>query len=165
MKAIRTWATFGALLACSLPLQADVLKGKVVGIYDGDTVTVLDAGNQQHKIRLAGIDAPEKRQAFGNRSKEHLSDLVFGQMVDVDGDKIDRYQRTIGKILLNGRDVNLEQVRAGFAWHYTQYAKDQAPADRAAYAQAEAAARAGHRGLWSDAQPIPPWDFRHGTAK
>ena len=103
------------LLACSLPLQADVLKGKVVGIYDGDTVTVLDAGNQQHKIRLAGIDAPEKRQALGNRSKEHLSDLVFGQMVDVDGDKIDRYQRTIGKILLNGRDVNLEQVRAGFA--------------------------------------------------
>ncbi len=157
--------SFTLLLVFSLAAQAEILKGKVVGVHDGDTITVLDAGNRQHKIRLAGIDAPELHQAYGNRSKEHLSKQVFGQMVDVDGGKVDRYQRTIGKVLVNGRDANLEQVRAGFAWHYTKYAKEQSPTDQMVYAQAEATARTLHFGLWEEAQPMPPWDYRHGGAQ
>lgn len=152
------------LLVFSLPLQAEIIRGKVVDVHDGDTITVLDAGNRQTKIRLAGIDAPELDQPYGNRSKKHLSNLVFGQIVDVDGGKLERYHRMIGKILVHGRDANLEQVRAGYAWHYTKYAKEQSSTDQVAYAQAESTARTLHYGLWAEAQPMPPWDYRHGGA-
>ena len=97
------------------------LHGKVVGVADGDTVTVLDAEKHQHKIRLAGIDAPEKAQAFGQASKKSLSDMIFGREVDVKWDKRDRYGRIIGKISANQTDVCLEQVRRGMAWHNKQY--------------------------------------------
>ncbi|MCI0719652.1 MAG: thermonuclease family protein, partial [Acidobacteria bacterium] len=107
-----------------------------------------------------GIDAPEKSQAYGNVSKQHLSELVFGQNVTVAYDKTDRYGRTVGTVLGNGRDVNLEQVRAGLAWHYKQYQGEQAPNDRTAYAQAEVNARKNRLGLWRDVNPIPPWEFR-----
>ena len=140
--------------------QAETLTGQVVKIADGDTLTVLDASKQQHKIRLAGIDAPEKSQAFGTVSKQNLAALVFGRMVTVEWSKRDRYHRILGKVLLNGEDINLEQIRAGLAWHYSRYAKDQLPADRELYALAEAAARSVGAGLWHDAAPVPPWDFR-----
>lgn len=139
------------------------MSGKVVGVLDGDTIDILDTRNVQTRIRLAGIDAPEKSQAFGNRSKEHLSRLVFAKSVDVEASKTDRHGRTIGKVLVGGRDANLSQVRAGMAWHYKQYEKEQSATDRVAYAQAEQAAHAAHVGLWHDTAPIPPWDFRHGT--
>lgn len=144
---------------------ADTLSGRVVGISDGDTITVLDKANKQHKVRLAGIDAPENGQAFGSLAKESLSRLVFDKPVTVESHKVDRYGRLVGKVLAAGRDVNLDQVRAGFAWWYREYAKEQTPEDQKAYADAEEEARAFRRGLWRDARPIPPWEFRVPRSK
>jgi len=151
--------TVAALLATA-PVLADTLQGRVVGVADGDTVTVLDSSNTQWKIRLIGIDAPEKRQAFGSRSKESLSSLVFNKSVSVEYSKRDKYGRTVGKILVDGVDANLEQVKAGMAWHYKKYQGEQSPDDRATYAHAEDNARGGKLGLWIDAEPMPPWDWR-----
>ncbi len=153
------------LLALACTANAETITGLVVGVSDGDTITVLDADKVQHKIRLAGIDAPEKKQAFGNRSKESLSDLVFDKTVNVETDKRDRYRREIGKVLVNGRDVNLVQVERGMAWFYRQYQREQSPNDRRLYEAAEDAARADKRGLWRDADPMPPWEFRHNKIK
>ena len=149
----------GALLAPLLALGASI-EGQIVGVSDGDTVTLLDAQKKQWKIRLLGIDAPEKKQAFGQRSKQHLSDLVFNKQVVVEYYKRDRYGRTLGKLLVDGADVNLEQVKAGMAWHYKRYEKEQPPDERVSYAEAEERARAGRKGLWVDAEPVPPWDWR-----
>jgi endonuclease YncB( thermonuclease family) len=142
------------------PASAETLVGKVVGVSDGDTVSVLDATKTKHKIRLAGIDAPEKSQPFGNRSKENLSDLVFGKTVTVEHSKVDRYGRLVGKILVNGIDANMAQIRAGMAWHYKEYEREQSATDRTTYAAAETAARQQRAGLWRDANQTPPWDFR-----
>ena len=142
--------------------HAATITGKVVSVSDGDTITVLDANKTQHKIRLEGIDAPEKAQAFGQRSKQHLSDQVFGKQVDVVSNKTDKYGRSVGKVLVGGKDANLEQVRAGLAWHYKQYQSEQSASDRSAYASAATAAQAQRAGLWSDPKPMPPWDWRHG---
>ena len=131
-------------------VQADTLLGKVINVADGDTITVLDDTNTQHKIRLAGIDAPEKKQAFGNRSKESLSDMVFDKRVNVETEKRDRYGRQIGKVLVNGQDVNLVQVERGMAWFYRQYQREQSPNDRKLYEAAEDAAKAGKLGLWGE---------------
>ncbi len=119
------------------------------------------ADKVQHKIRLSGIDAPEKKQPFGNRSKESLSALAFDKTVNVETSKRDRYGRQIGKVLVNGRDVNLMQVERGMAWFYRQYQREQSPNDRRLYEAAEDAAKADKRGLWRDADPVPPWEFRH----
>ncbi len=146
-------------LACSV--HAETLTGRVVGIADGDTITVLDANRQQHKIRLAGIDAPEKAQPFGDRSKQSLSTLVFDKQVVVESNKQDRYGRTVGKVLINGSDSNLAQVKAGMAWWYRDYAKEQSAVDRRLYEQAEQQAQVQRVGLWADKNPTPPWDFRH----
>ena len=132
----------------------------MVGVADGDTVTVLDASRQQHKIRLMGIDAPEKKMPYGNRSKQSLSDLVFDRHVQVEYSKKDKYGRTVGKIIVDGMDANLAQIKAGMAWHYKQYQREQTVADRDLYAQAEVDARASKAGLWKDADPVPPWDWR-----
>jgi endonuclease YncB( thermonuclease family) len=138
------------------------LEGRVVGVADGDTITVLGAGNRQTRVRLQGIDAPESRQAFGQVSKLSLGDLVFDKKVVVEYQKTDRYGRTLGKVIAEGRDVNLLQVKAGLAWHYKYYQDEQSPADRRLYADAEAEARSARRGLWADSNPTPPWDFRRG---
>jgi endonuclease YncB( thermonuclease family) len=135
---------------------------RVVGVSDGDTITVLDRSNNQHKIRLAGIDAPESRQAFGERAKQQLSDLVFGKTVTVLFDKQDRYGRTVGKVLFDGVDVNLAMLRAGMAWFYRAYASEQPVADQADYAAGETEAREAVRGLWGDAKPTAPWAWRRG---
>lgn len=142
-------------------LQADMLHGRVVSVADGDTLTILDAANQQFKIRLAGIDAPEKKQPFGQVSKQHLTSMVFGKSVAVEWLKKDRYQRNLGKILLGGIDVNREQIKSGMAWHYKKYERDQPLADRQLYADSEANAQQRRMGLWSDVSPVPPWEFRH----
>jgi endonuclease YncB( thermonuclease family) len=153
---------FIAWLGMSGEVFADTIQGRVVSIADGDTVTVLDASNTQWKIRLMGIDAPEKNMPFGQKSKQNLSDLVFNKQVLVEYSKHDRYGRTVGKILINGVDANLEQVKAGMSWHYKQYQKEQSPEDRVSYAEAEEQARAGRKGLWIDGEPTPPWDWRKG---
>lgn len=142
---------------------AQSIEGRVVRVADGDTITVLDAGNRQHRIRLKGIDAPESKQAFGNVSRQTLADMVAGRQVRVRADATDRYGRVLGVIFVDGRDANLEMVRAGMAWHYTQYQRDQSAQERSAYAAAEAEARATRRGLWRDANPVPPWDFRRNA--
>ncbi|MDB4409331.1 thermonuclease family protein [Gammaproteobacteria bacterium] len=154
-----------ALLITHCLVQADTLTGRVVRVTDGDTIVVLDSSNVQHKIRLTGIDAPERKQAFGTKSKEHLSDSVAGKFVVVDYDKRDRYERILGKVLLSNEDMNLEQIKAGLAWHYKKYQKDQEPADRELYSEAEIEAREAKRGLWYDPDPVPPWEHRKSKRK
>lgn len=153
-------ATIFLILAGVSLAQADTLVGEVVGLADGDTVTVLDAHKTQHKIRLAGIDSPEKGMPWGQKSKEALSDRVYRRTVTVEWHKQDRYGRLVGKIMVDGQDANLAQVAAGMAWHYKEYAQEQAPDDQASYAQAELDARSARRGLWAEAEPIPPWAWR-----
>ena len=139
---------------------AATLAGRVVGVSDGDTVTVLTAENRQFKIRLSGIDAPEKKQPFGTHAKETLARQLFGQAVVVEWSKTDRYGRIVGKIEVDGVDANLEQVREGSAWVYTQYLRELPVEDRKLYLEAERLAKAERRGLWRDEQPEPPWQWR-----
>jgi endonuclease YncB( thermonuclease family) len=145
--------------AVALSAWADI-EGVVVGVSDGDTITVLDDARVQHRVRLAGIDAPEKGQAFSARSKDSLSDCAFRHRAQVAGEKIDRYGRLVGKVVVGGVDCNLRQVEAGLAWHYKQYQREQSPQDRLTYAQAEERAREARTGLWQDIAPQPPWDNR-----
>ncbi len=126
---------------------------QLVGVTDGDTITVKMDGKQV-KVRLNGIDAPEKKQAFGSAAKEKLAALTVGRRITLKGEKKDRYGRTLARVYADGDDVCLAMLREGFAWHYVQYSKD---ADLAA---AENEARAAHRGLWADKAPVPPWEFR-----
>ena len=158
-----TFKLAATALALCLALQAnaETLLGKVINVADGDTITVLDDTNTQHKIRLAGIDAPEKRQAFGNVSRLNLAEQVAGQSVAVEWVKVDKYRRKLGKVLLGGLDSNLVQIKSGMAWHYKQYQREQAPVDQQSYAAAEIEARAAKLGLWRDLEQVPPWDFRH----
>lgn len=158
-RMVRRHATLW-LLWLATTCNAAEIHGQVVAIADGDTLTVLDEAKTQHKIRLAGIDAPEKRQTLGQRSKQSLSDLVFGRQVTVETTKKDFRGRDIGKIILDGQDVNLEQVRRGMAWHYKAYAREQSAEDRRAYMAAEVQAQKARIGLWRDAEPMPPWEFR-----
>lgn len=142
------------------PAYAELLEGRVVGVSDGDTITVLDSSNTQYKIRLAGIDAPEKKQPFGQVSKKSLSDLVYDKNVQVDWSKKDRYQRIVGKVFVNDLDANLAQVKRGLAWHYSKYKKEQPFEDRLNYLHAQEDAKAAQVGLWVEPNPIPPWDWR-----
>ena len=132
---------------------------KVVKVVDGDTVHVLDQSTKRHKIRLGGIDTPERKQAFGRRASKNLAMYVAGKYIEVEYSKRDRYKRIIGKLLLNNQDINLQQVKDGYAWHYKYYQKDQTAQDRRLYSEAENRARAEKLGLWS-ASAIPPWEFR-----
>lgn len=158
---VRTLAVCFFLLLVAGQAIGDTFNATVVGIADGDTVTVLDSAKQQHKIRLMGIDAPEKAQAFGNRSKQSLSTLAYGQTVSVEWSKTDRYGRLVGKLVsAKGTDINLEQVKRGMAWHYKEYQREQPPEDRASYAAAEEGAKESRRGLWADPAPMAPWQFR-----
>lgn len=130
------------------------IYGKVVSISDGDTLTVLQ-GNTQYKIRLNGIDCPEKSQAYGTKAKEFTSDLVFGKVVTVNIKEKDRYGRYVADIILeDGTVLNSELVRNGFAWHYKQYSDD------SSLAELEDAAKSQGVGLWADNSPTPPWEFR-----
>lgn len=152
-----------------LPASAAALGGRVIHVADGDTLTVLDEHNRQHRIRLAGIDAPERRQPFGKRATAELASLAKNKMVTVDWNKADRYHRLIGVVRVAppgcaickpSVDVGLELISNGLAWHYRAYAREQTVEDRQQYRLAESAARAGHAGLWADDAPTPPWDWR-----
>lgn len=144
------------ILSLALLTAAD-LEGKVVAITDGDTLTVL-VDKDQVKVRLDGIDAPERRQAFGTQAREKLAELTFGKSVTVEGNKKDRYGRTIGRVLVGGQDASLAMLEAGLAWHYKAYSKD------ATLSRAEADARNALKGLWADPEPIAPWEFRKRPA-
>jgi micrococcal nuclease len=130
------------------------ITGQVVKIADGDTLTVLDETKTQHKIRLAGIDAPEKGQAFGTKSRENNAAKVFRQTVRVEVIDVDRYHREVGRIFLGDRFINMEMVADGFAWRYVQYDK---PGE---FTSAENGAHENRRGLWADPEPMPPWEWR-----
>lgn len=162
-------ASGSARRTASVPLadthpDGDRVAARVIGITDGDTVTVLEADGRQDTIRLAGIDAPEHDQAFGAESTRHLAALLAGQTVALECGGERSYGRLVCKILLpDGGDACLDQIRAGLAWHYKQFQDEQSPADRAAYAAAECAAMKTQIGLWSDPRPVQPQDFRHGT--
>lgn len=140
--------------------NAATLVGQVVGVTDGDTITVLDAVHTQYKVRLAGIDAPEKKQAFGQVSKKSLSDLVYEKVVSVEYTKQDRYGRLVGKVFINGLDANLEQVKRGMAWFYKKYENEQPLQDRLDYLHAQDLAEIEKVGLWADNGPVAPWGFR-----
>ncbi len=152
--------TLGLLIGLSLTASADSLTGKVVKITDGDTLYVLDANYKEHKIRLVGIDAPERKRAYGLASRKHLLSIVAGKQVTVGYQKRDRYGRILGKVCINGVDACLEQVKAGFAWHYKKYQREQSLEDQRLYADAEIRAREGRLGLWRENSPNPPWEFR-----
>lgn len=135
---------------------AEQLSGKVVGISDGDTLTLLTESKQQVKIRLSEIDTPESNQPYGSRARQALSDLAFGQQVRVSVIDQDRYGRTVGRVYVGETDINAELVRQGAAWVYRQYAHD-----KALFALEEDA-RQAQRGLWAlpEAQRVPPWEWR-----
>ena len=144
----------------SFGLSAATIEGKVVNVADGDTITVLVKNNTQYKIRLQGIDAPEKAQPYGQKSKQSLHQLVHSKQVIVDYQKKDKYGRTIGKVLLNGTDICLKQIELGMAWHNKQYESEQSHQDREIYAKAELLAQAKRLGIWNDKLPTAPWEFR-----
>lgn len=128
--------------------------GKIVGVHDGDSITLLTAEKQQLKVRLEGIDAPELKQAFGMVSKQALSDLVYDKTVRLRVTGKDRYQRTLGNVFIGRSWVNLAMVEQGLAWHYVKYSKDEK------LSAAEARARSARLGVWRDKQPVAPWDWR-----
>ena len=157
---------FAIFLILATPLvQADTLTGRVARVENGDTLVIVVVNNAQQKIRLQGIDAPEEGQAYGRQSKEHLADIVIGRFVVVEYNKRDRNQQILGKVLLNGNDVNLEQINAGLAWYQKKHQDEQSTADRVKYSDAERGARREGRSLWGDPHPIPPWEYEQSKQK
>lgn len=138
------------LLLVFAPLLLFALSGKVISVHDGDTITIL-VEKEQVKIRLFGIDTPELKQPYGKKSKQFLSNLIAGQIVEVEKNGNDRYGRTIGTIYLDGADINAQMVENGYAWAYRRFTKK--------YAPQESTAKFEKRGLWRD-DPIPPWEWR-----
>lgn len=156
----------GALLVAALAVPAHAVEwaGTIVGVADGDTLTLLDDAKTPHRIRLDGIDAPEKAQPWGERARQSLSALAFGRAARADCAKTDRYGRAVCRVTVDGVDVGLEQLRRGLAWHYVRYAHEQPAPVRATYREAEQQARVGRAGLWHDADPVAPWDWRRARA-
>lgn len=146
-------ALFTLILLSSYLLSYELI-GKVVKVSDGDTITILTSDKTQHKIRLNDIDAPEKKQNFGNKSKDNLDKYIAGKTVTVKYDKTDKYKRILGTIYYQNKDINLQQVKDGYAWVYKKYSKNQE------YYKAEKLAREKKIGLWSEKNPIEPSEFR-----
>lgn len=149
-------ALLAALLLVVHPVLAAEIAGRVVALADGDTLTVLTDAKEQVRIRLAEIDTPERGQPYGNRARQHLSDLVFDKQVRVEVQNTDHYGRTVGRVHEGRVDVNAEMVRQGAAWVYRRYSRDQT------LLRIEDEAKAARRGLWSlpEADRVPPWEWR-----
>jgi len=144
----------------SLPTQPASLPAgghtwRVVGVHDGDTITCLDETNQQQKVRLAAIDAPEVGQEYGRASREALAAMVFGKTVSVADEGRDQYGRWIGRVNVDGLDVNRQMIATGNAWHFTEFSNDPT------LAALQEQARSQKIGLWSQPDPIPPWQYRN----
>lgn len=144
-----------ALLCLWCPALADTITGRVVAVTDGDTIKVLDDTKTEHKIRFYGIDAPESKQDYGQRSKQALSDKVYNQPVRVEYKQRDMYGRIVGKVYNGAVYINLEMVKDGMAWHYVQYAKRDDD-----LRQAQEQAKTAKRGLWAGKDPVEPWVWR-----
>ena len=155
MQVPRLWPAVVVVVSWVSLTPAEEFSGKVVGVSDGDTIRVLRS-RTPIKVRLHGIDCPEIGQDFGSRAKAFTSELVFGQVVKVVPRATDRYGRTVADVILaDGRILNHEPVRAGLAWRYRRYAPE-----IGTLARLEVAARDAKRGLWSQLNPVPPWDWR-----
>jgi len=141
------------LVVAAPPKVLEELKGKVVAVTDGDTLKVL-VNKETITVRLEGIDAPESKQSFGNKSKEALSEMVFGKTVTVKKTGTDKYKRTLGIVIVGDIDANAKMVENGWAWHFKKYN------DEERLAKLEDAARKAKRGLWADEKPLAPWDYR-----
>lgn len=152
---MRTFLICLFLLVCNLALAnpPNPFTGKVVKVSDGDTIKVLH-GDTKYSIRLAEIDAPERKQVFGEVSKLALTDKIFGKDVKIEWEKKDRYGRIIGQVYLEQRWINKEMVFEGYAWHYKAFSKSKD------IAVAESEAKTEKRGLWIEMNPLPPWEFR-----
>ena len=160
MNAIRTLLISLVLFASTAINAGPLTPGLVVAISDGDTITLLTEDKRQIKIRLVGIDTPEKKQAFGTKARDHLASRIFKHDVEVDLRKQDQYGRHLGVIYIGGVDINQSMIQDGYAWFYKHYAKEQPKEEALRYAKAEADARLKQRGLWADPNPVPPWEFR-----
>ena len=146
------------LLILSVSVSAD-FSGLVFRVIDGDTIIVLE-GNKKRKVRLTGIDAPELKQEFGFESKQKLRSLIDKKWVDIASNSEDRYKRTLGKVICNGIDINLNLIKLGMAWHYKKYKKTQSKKDQKEYAYHENLAKEHNFGLWKSNDSIAPWDWR-----
>ena len=145
------------------PVVYDESRGKkylVVGISDGDSIRVVDDQKNEERVRLATIDAPENGQDFGQRSKQSLSQMIYKKHVQIVGGTKDQYGRIIGEVYIGELNVNVEQLRRGFAWYYRRHAKQQTASQRKEYSAVEKSARERKAGLWKDKNPTPPWDYR-----
>lgn len=160
MIAIRSLFLSLAIFASATLSAASLTPGLIVAISDGDSITLLTHDKQQLKIRLVGIDAPEKKQAYGTKAREQLASRIFKQEVEVDLRAKDRYGRHLGVIYKNGIDINQSMIQDGYAWFYKHYAKEQPKDEALRYANAEDLAKLKRKGLWADPNPVPPWDFR-----
>lgn len=149
-----------AALIANNSMAAAEFSGRVVSVTDGDTLTVMKHKHKV-KIRIAGIDAPEKQQAFGKASKQSLARLASGREVFIEERGRDNYGRTLGRVMHGRSDLGLRQIELGLAWHYRQYARNQPIVQAQRYAQAEKNARRRKVGLWRDSRPVPPWSWRH----
>lgn len=147
----------GCLLASSV--SAEVLLGTVIAVHDGDTITLRTESNKK-KIRLAGIDASELTQPYGVESRAALREAVFDKVILVETSRNDKYGRAIGKVILDGTDINLKHIQSGGAWVYRAYLKELSKEDRATYLEAEAQSKAIAIGLWKDSNPVEPWIWR-----
>jgi endonuclease YncB( thermonuclease family) len=154
-----------AALAFDAHAATHELRGRVVSVVDGDTISIVDTANHLDRIRLAAIDAPERAQPYSAVSRRTLAARVLHRDVVVQWSTRDRYGRIVGKVIVDGADVNLAQVADGMAWHYRYYQREQSRDDAHAYATAEAWARKRGLGLWAGAHPVPPWTFRHERAE
>lgn len=146
---------FGLTLTFSLLAHGETINGRVVGISDGDTLTILDASNMQFKVRLAAIDAPEKAQPFGQRGKQQLSEICYGKNASVRVVSTDRYGRSVGDVDCAGINANQAMIESGLAWVYRKYDKGHEH-----FYSLEEEARNYSRGLWKDSNPIAPWEWR-----
>ena len=147
-------------------VRAD-FTAKVQRVVDGDTVHVIDKAGKKFKVRLTGIDAPEKNQPYGLAATYKLTEILINKLVLLKSKPnngkpytIDRYKRVLAKIILDGRDINLLQVLRGYAWHFKRYQKQQSPSDRELYSEAEIDAKKNELGLWEEKNPIAPWKWR-----
>ena len=148
-----------SILVASLALNAQTLQGRVVRVADGDTITILDEAKVQNKVRLNKIDAPEKRQAFGEVSRKHLASMVASKVVQVQWEKRDKYGRILGDMPIGEVNANLEMVKSGLVWYYKRFDTT------TIFAQAENDARVKKVGLWKDSNLTPPWEFRKQNRK
>jgi Micrococcal nuclease (thermonuclease) homologs len=145
------------------PPPAPPRTARIVRVIDGDSIRIHEADGFDREVRLLGIDAPEKSQEFGNRAKQNLQRLARGGAVQIEGKKIDRYGRLVARVSFDGNDLGLRQVRDGFAWVYRAYETELMLADRMRYSLAENEARRAHLGLWSESDPVPPWEYREAN--